>query len=254
MFEIFIGKKDIIIVRNLIIRGLAFVYLIAFVSLFGQIQGLFGDEGIYPVKNMMEKLKISNNNETSFINFPNLLIFSDKLNFILNEISPLFKFSSSEENTLHFICLFGIGVSVSIVINLRIFLNKIGFLFLFLFYLTICLSGQIFFKYQWDYLLLEAGFIGIFIAPNTKNDLSEVSSSEETSYYLMRFLMFKYCYGSGVTKLLFGCEKWTTFNAFTNLFQITPLPHFLSYYFHDLIDLPMKIITVLIYITEVMFL
>ena len=55
MLEIFQGKNDIVLVRNIIIRGLSFVYLCSFVSLYSQIQGLWGDEGIYPVKNFIQK-------------------------------------------------------------------------------------------------------------------------------------------------------------------------------------------------------
>ena len=49
--------KDIMITRNLFLRGLALIYLIANLSLYFQIQGLFGDEGIHPAKNFMSKLK-----------------------------------------------------------------------------------------------------------------------------------------------------------------------------------------------------
>lgn len=158
-----------------------------------------------------------------------------------------------EENSLHFICLFGVGISLSILINKRIFLNKIGFTLLFIFYLTFYISGQIFVSYQWDYLLLEAGFIGIFLAPLTKSQLSEVTSSEETSYYLMRFLMFKYVFGTGVNKLLSGCEQWATLNALNNFFQNTPLPHSFSYIFHNYSDFIKKTLLGLIYVIEVNF-
>ncbi len=48
--------NEIVIVRSLFLRGIAIVYLIANLSLYTQVQGLFGDEGLYPVKNFMMKL------------------------------------------------------------------------------------------------------------------------------------------------------------------------------------------------------
>ena len=37
--------------------------------------------------------------------------------------------------------------------------------FLWLDYLSLTVAGQLFYQFQWDILLLEAGFLGIFLAP-----------------------------------------------------------------------------------------
>ncbi len=251
MFEILVGKSDFSIVRNIIMRGLALIYLCAFVSLYVQIQGLFGDEGIYPAKNFMQKLKETYKDEFSFFSFPNLLLFSDKINAFVTTLYPQLHDFSKEENTLHFICLLGIIISLTILINRRIFYNKLGFLLLFVFYLTFYMSGQIFVSYEMDFLLLEAGFIGIFLAPFLKSNLSEVSSSEETSLYLMRFLIFKYIYGTGVSKLLGGCEQWSTLNALNTLTETIPLPHIFSYILHQYSDFFKKSVLSLVFIFEV---
>lgn len=251
MLEILIGKRELTIVRNLIMRGLAMIYLCAFISLYVQIQGLYGDEGIYPAKNFMLKLKETYKDDISFFNFPNLLLFSEKINIFITTLCPLLQDFSKEENTLHFICLIGIVISLSILINGRLFYNKLGFFLLFLFYLTFFMCGQIFISYEMDFLLLETGFIAIFLAPFTKSHLSEVTSSEETCLYLMRFLIFKYVYGTGVSKLLGGCEQWATLNALNTLLETTSLPHIFSYILHQYSDFFKKALLSLMFVFEV---
>ena len=43
--------------------------------------------------------------------------------------------------------------------------QKAAFVLLFVYYLSIVNGGQIFMGYQWDFLLLEAGFLAIFLKP-----------------------------------------------------------------------------------------
>ena len=52
-------SNRIIITRNIFLKGLAIIYLISFLSLYGQIQGLWGNEGLFPSNLFLSKLKES---------------------------------------------------------------------------------------------------------------------------------------------------------------------------------------------------
>ena len=66
-----------------------------------------------------------------------------------------------------------------------------------MFYLSIVTAGQIFMGYQWDFLLLEAGFLAIFLKP------------AYTRVWLFRWLLFRLMFESGAVKLL----EWRPFLA-----------------------------------------
>ena len=66
--------------RSIYLKSLAFIYLLAYLSLYFQIQGLWGDEGLLPAKNLLEKIKENYKDESSYI-FPVILWCSDTINF-----------------------------------------------------------------------------------------------------------------------------------------------------------------------------
>ena len=47
----------ILITRIIFLKGLSIIYLISFLSLYGQIQGLWGNDGIFPSNFFLSKLK-----------------------------------------------------------------------------------------------------------------------------------------------------------------------------------------------------
>src|SRR6266581_3176776 len=125
------------------LRALGLVYLIAFVSLWVQIDGLVGANGILPISDYLSLAR-------SEIGFRAIWI-----------LPTLFWFNSS--NTfLHFLC--GGGVLLSLLLICRI-APAISLGVLFVSYLSLSIAGQAFLSFQWDILLLETGFLGIFFAP-----------------------------------------------------------------------------------------
>ena len=63
--------------------------------------------------------------------------------------------------------------------------------------------------------------------------------------------MFKYLFGTGVNKLFSNCEQWGSLNALNYLLQVTPFPHFISYYLYYSADFLKKTITAAIFVIEV---
>jgi lipase maturation factor 1 len=83
-------------------------------------------------------------------------------------------------------------------------------------YLSLVSVGREFLSYQWDTLLLEIGFLAIFICPwNLQRKPNETPSTFVV--LLFRILAFKLEFSSGVVKLASGDPSWRDYprSAFT---------------------------------------
>lgn len=62
-----------------------------------------------------------------------------------------------------------------------------------------------------DILLLEAGFLSILVAPFSNSSvrrLRKVSVYNEVPFFLIKWLLFRLMFASGVVKLQSGCPTW----------------------------------------------
>jgi hypothetical protein len=84
------------------------------------------------------------------------------LNVDLNR-SPIFNLTP--DGAMHIITLLGMLVSTLVLLLPRLGANALGFGILWACYLSLLQVGQTFLSFQWDILLLEAGFISILVAP-----------------------------------------------------------------------------------------
>ena len=131
--------------RRLFLRALGLVYLIAFISLWVQVDGLIGANGISPVSQFLPAAKEQ---------------IGDRAHFIL----PTLCWLNSSDAFLHFLCGAGVAVSIALILGLVPILCLV---LLLAFYLSLTIAGQTFLSFQWDILLLETGFLAIFFAPLT---------------------------------------------------------------------------------------
>jgi len=181
--------------RRWFLRALGLVYLIAFVSLWIQIDGLVGANGILPISDYLSPARGNIGYKTVWI-LPTLCWFNSSNGF------------------LHFLC--GGGVLVSLLLIFRI-APAISLAVLFVFYLSLSIAGQAFLSFQWDILLLETGFLAIFFAPWRlwpKENLIRPGSAipatalSPVAMFLLKFLLFKLMFMSGVVKLTSGDNCW----------------------------------------------
>src|SRR5438309_5542457 len=181
--------------RRCFLRALGLVYLIAFVSLWIQIDGLVGANGILPIKD-------------------HLSLARSEFGYRAIWILPTLCWFNSSNGCLHFLC--GGGVLFSLLLIFRI-APAISSGFLFVSYLSLSIAGQAFLSFQWDILLLETGFLAIFFAPwqlwPKKNLIRPGSAIPATTVspvalFLLKFLLFKLMFMSGVVKLTSGDTVW----------------------------------------------
>jgi hypothetical protein len=179
---------------------MGFVYFCAFFSLVFQIDGLFGEHGILPVSDYLEAVKTSNG-AMSYLGCPTLL------------------WLSSSSQALNAITIAGTIVAIVLMAG---FFPLICTIVLYFLYLSIISVGQEFLSYQWDMLLLQAGFLAIIVSllrssPNSKRLWALTT-------FLIFWLDFRLMFSSGMCKLASGDPTWCDLTALTYHFFTQPLP------------------------------
>src|SRR5207302_185186 len=97
---------------------------------------------------------------------------------------------------------------------------------LWVIYLSFVNIGQTFYSFGWETLLLEIGFLAIFLGP-TK------SAPSVMVIWLLRWILFRLMFGAGLIKIR-GDECWRDLSCMQYHHETQPMPNPLSWYFHHL--------------------
>ena len=203
--------------RWVFLRLLGLVYVIAFVSLWGQLAGLVGAHGILPVANFLQGAQRTYGSDAYHL-FPTLAW--------INSIG-------SSDAGLKFLC--GAGVLAGLLVVLGVVTGP-ALALVWVFYLSLVTVGQEFLSFQWDILLLEIGFLAIFLAPwrllepPWRSLNSGNSSVSTTVLWLGRWLLFRLMFLSGAVKLLSGDIAWRNLTALEYHYWTQPLPTPVAWY------------------------
>jgi len=185
------------------LRLLGAIYVAAFVSLGMQILGLVGHAGILPLGDHLGAARRA-------------------LGDTAYRILPTLFWLDSSDASLLAGCVVGAFLGLLVVLNRSTRAALIG---LFVLYLSYFYAGQDFTGFQWDLLLLEAGFLAIFL-----------SSGSRIVIWLYRWFVFRYLFLAGAAKLLSGDPTWRDFTALEYHFWTQPLPTPLAWYAAELPD------------------
>jgi len=98
-------------------------------------------------------------------------------------------------------------------------------------YLTVLRAGGTFTSFQWDILLLEAGFAAIWLAPVLP---CSRSTTPPGPLLLLRWLLFKLMLMSGAVKAASGCPAWLGLTACHYHFATQCLPTPVAWWLHQL--------------------
>jgi hypothetical protein len=102
-------------------------------------------------------------------------------------------------------------------------------------YLSLSTVCREFLGFQWDILLLEAGFLAIFFAPRQwLPRFSRETPPPLTVLWLFRWLLFRLMFMSGAVKLLSADSMWWNLTALTVHYETQPLPTWIGWYAHQL--------------------
>jgi hypothetical protein len=190
-------------VSRLFLKGLALVYTAAFLSLAVQIDGLAGPQGILPLGEGLERLHAAQG-AAAWLQVPTL--------FWLDSSAAALNAAAFAGALLAVLLLLGRGP------------QRLVLALLFVLYLSLYHAGQVFTNFQWDYLLLEAGFLAIFLA----------DPPSRLVVFLYHWLLFRLRFLSGVSKLASDDPSWSSFTALRHYFETQPLPHAGAWWAHQL--------------------
>ena len=191
------GINPCIIIRWWFLRGLGLVYLSAFWSMVTQIDGLIGANGILPLQEQLARIAYVFPNEKYWY-FPTIFWFD------------------ASDVMLKGVCFAGIVAACLVILNI---FTRAALIACFIGYLSITTAGQDFTAFQWDALLLESGFMAIFLTWNSR-----------IIVLLYRLLIARFMFMSGVVKIASGDPTWANLTALNYHYLTQPLPSPLGYY------------------------
>jgi hypothetical protein len=190
--------------RLLFQRGLAAMYLLAFISALNQFRPLLGERGLLPVPDWLRHAR--------FRQSPSLFHFhySDRA----------FAALAWTGSVLSLAALSGVSESGPV------WLSFVVWFVLWVFYLSIVNVGQTFYGFGWESMLLEAGFFACFLGP------AAVAPSP-IPILALRWMLFRTELGAGLIKLRHD-SCWRDLTCLYYHYETQPLPNPLSWYFHRL--------------------
>lgn len=205
--------------RRLFLWSMAVIYLSAFVSLYLQIPGLYGNDGLLPAR---FRLRYSGKSVLEqMLSSPSLLWLGPQLGLDTQAAAEL-------------LCLLGAALSLAAAV-LEVFRDSLVFLCLWALYLSLYQVGQVFLYFQWDNLLLETGFLCVLVAPLTLiRGSGSVRDHDSVTFWLLRWLLFRLMFASGVVKLTSRCPTWWGLTALTYHYETQCLPTPLAWFAHQL--------------------
>ena len=195
---------DYTIARFVIERGLALIYVIAFVVAARQFPALCGDRGLQPASRILAR--------TRFLDAPSVFHwgYSDRRLAI----------ASWSGVVIALLLLVGLPQVVPLP------LTMLAWFGLWCLYQSIVNIGGTFYGFGWESLLLEAGFLAIFLG-----------NAEVAPPWLIivgfRWLAFRVEFGAGLIKLR-GDRCWRDLTCMDFHHETQPMPNPLSWWFHHL--------------------
>jgi hypothetical protein len=189
-------------VARLFHRALALVFLVAWISLGAQVRVLIGSRGLLPFAHFLAAARAAH--VLSVLDFPSVLaLFPGDGALVAGTVVGA---------ALAILALAGVGPRACVAAQTILYLG----------YVTACRS---FLSFQWDNLLLECGLLATFL-PTRR--------AAPVAHFLLRALLFKLYFESGIAKWQSPLHDWQDGSAMTFYYETAPLPTALGWYAHHL--------------------
>jgi len=196
----------------LFLRLLGLCYLAAFVSLWVQIDGLIGANGVLPIAPLLDWVRSHADGGRYWL-------------------LPTLSWISSSDAALHLQCAAGTGAALLLLAGLAPAWSAAA---AWLLYLSLSVAGQTFLEFQWDFLLTETGLLAIFLAPPSRWRLRSGLSTPRLARFLLVWLLFRLMLSSGAVKLGSGDAAWRSLTALRVHYETQPLPPWTAWFVHQL--------------------
>lgn len=198
------ASADFGLARFVLQRGIAAIFVIAFVSSALQFPALLGEHGLLPVPRYLARV----------VRPPGPTLFAWRYT----------------DRLLRSVAWTGVVVGLAVVAGLPqrgpAWVPMAAFLAMWLLYMSIVNVGQVFYGFGWEILLLEAGFLAAFLG-------SDQTTTPAITIFAFRWLVFRLEFGAGLIKLR-GDPVWRDLTALYYHHETQPMPNPLSWWFHHL--------------------
>ncbi|MFC7222700.1 lipase maturation factor family protein [Halalkalicoccus sp. GCM10025322] len=194
------------LVRFLFQRALALIYLLAFLVAANQFRPLAGEDGLLPIDRYVENVS-----------------FSDR---------PSLFYLLPDDRVIGATAWIGVLLSVMALVGVPYWLpdayatpvSMLIWATMWLLYLSFVNAGQTFYGYGWESMLLETGFLAIFLgAGNVAPPFVVI--------VLLQWVLFRNMFGAGLIKLR-GDECWRDLSCMDYHYETQPIPNPVSWFAH----------------------
>jgi hypothetical protein len=184
-------------------RALAVIYLVAFLAAARQNRALLGEHGMQPIRRYVQAVP--------FRRSPSLFFWRSSDAWLLGSAWA------------------GAAVSAGLLVGSGDLLPRGACMALWVvpwaLYLSIVNVGQTWYSFGWETLLVETGFLAIFLGPS--------GSAPTLVLWLLRWLLFRVEFGAGLIKLR-GDPCWRDLTCLRYHHETQPMPGPCSWWFHQL--------------------
>jgi hypothetical protein len=188
--------------RRLLVSGVGLCFTLAFLSALHQVSGLLGPAGIAPVGTSLRAAAAAWGPWTAAWARPTVL------------------WLGASDGALWALCLVGALAGLMAVLG---FFPRWALAVAFLLHVSLVSAGSVFWHFQWDTLLNEAGLLALLLAPAGRRPTWAISPPRPT-WLLVQLLLLRLVVGSGAVKLLSGDATWRSLRALRYHFWTQPLP------------------------------
>ena len=212
LFDSSRGAANHIGARWLFLRAIGLIYCFAFFSLLFQVRGLIGSQGILPAGEFLPAIR--------------------SLGVLRFWYAPTLLWFSSSDQMLMALCWIGLIASLLLIANVW---PRMMLLLCFLCFLSFVSAAQDFSDYQSDGMLLEAGFLSLFLAPSGFiPGWGAEQPPARAPIFLLLWEWFRIYFESGLVKLESGDPTWRNLTALYEYYQNGPLPTWVGWYLQHL--------------------
>jgi hypothetical protein len=197
--------------RWLVLRGVGIVYVLIFAGIISDAAGLIGPDGIIPVAQFSEVLaKLFPNPVLRFVRAPTLFLLG------------------TDPRIIQVLGWAGFGAAVALFLNLW---PRFALFACWAIFLSFVSVWQIFSPTIIDQLMIETALLCIAFAPSGfRPGLGAASPPRPIALFMMRWLLFRIMFASGLVKVFAGDSHWRDFTALDVMYETNPSPTILGYF------------------------
>lgn len=206
----FLDPANYWLVRFVFQRSLAVIYLMGFLVAANQFRPLAGEDGLLPINEYVEGAAFKERPSLFYFVPSDRAIAAAAWGGVLLSVFALFAVP------------YWLPEPFSVPLSMGIWLG------MWILYLSFVNAGRIFYGYGWESMLLETGFLAVFLGAGS-------SGPPVIVVWLLKWVLFRNMFGAGLIKIR-GDSCWRELTCLDYHYETQPMPNPLSWYAHHLPD------------------